>query len=266
MGWVQIVLTFWLMQIRFGDSSIPILANSKYFPINPSLTTVTLEKPYCVFTGLGGKVYLFAYINGAANKSVTYKANANDEYIITSTYSVTNGGRDGPYIVDSFDIPICPQSLENISSPIYFVFRVGSNVSCVDDPNTAGPCNAPLLYDTTYRFKYVVADANRKSLGQTDWSAKIATRKAKSYDTIDTWPGRRSGGMIVITSILSVLLFFLLAGFVAAVVSNFMTEPSGIATTTHETRSSLNVPQKQQTSSEPGLSAERERYSINPQA
>jgi len=34
---------------------------------------------------------------------------------------------------------------------------------------------------------------------------------------IDTWPGRRSGGMIVITAVLSVLVFLLLAAFLASV-------------------------------------------------
>lgn len=38
------------------------------------------------------------------------------------------------------------------------------------------------------------------------------------YSAIDTWPGRRSGGMIVITSILGSLPFFLLVGFAGAIV------------------------------------------------
>ena len=38
------------------------------------------------------------------------------------------------------------------------------------------------------------------------------------YSAIDTWPGRRSGGMIVITSILGSLPFFLLIGCAGAIV------------------------------------------------
>lgn len=38
------------------------------------------------------------------------------------------------------------------------------------------------------------------------------------YSAIDTWPGRRSGGMIVITSILGSLPFFLLVAFAGAIV------------------------------------------------
>lgn len=42
------------------------------------------------------------------------------------------------------------------------------------------------------------------------------------YSAIDTWPGRRSGGMIVITSILGSLPFFLLVGFAGAIVLSLM--------------------------------------------
>lgn len=42
---------------------------------------------------------------------------------------------------------------------------------------------------------------------------------AKLPMKIDIWPGRRSGSMIVITSILSVSVFLLLAGLLASVFS-----------------------------------------------
>ncbi|XP_062057903.1 uroplakin-3a isoform X2 [Lepus europaeus] len=45
---------------------------------------------------------------------------------------------------------------------------------------------------------------------------------AAPYMAIDTWPGRRSGGMIVITSILGSLPFFLLLGFAGAIVLSFL--------------------------------------------
>lgn len=45
---------------------------------------------------------------------------------------------------------------------------------------------------------------------------------ATPYSAIDTWPGRRSGGMIVITSILGSLPFFLLVGFAGAIILSFV--------------------------------------------
>ena len=45
---------------------------------------------------------------------------------------------------------------------------------------------------------------------------KAAVCAGKSPGSIDTWPGRRSGDMIVITSILSSLAGLLLLAFLAA--------------------------------------------------
>lgn len=45
---------------------------------------------------------------------------------------------------------------------------------------------------------------------------KAAVYAGKSPGSIDTWPGRRSGDMIVITSILSSLAGLLLLAFLAA--------------------------------------------------
>ncbi|PIN97767.1 hypothetical protein AB205_0218770 [Aquarana catesbeiana] len=57
---------------------------------------------------------------------------------------------------------------------------------------------------------------------ETDWSPPITTNRGQDPGSIDLWPGGRSGGMIVITSILSVLTFFVLAGLLAAVITNLM--------------------------------------------
>lgn len=45
---------------------------------------------------------------------------------------------------------------------------------------------------------------------------------ATPYAAIDTWPGRRSGGMIVVTSILGSLPFFLLVAFAGAIVLSLL--------------------------------------------
>ncbi|XP_008842923.1 uroplakin-3a isoform X2 [Nannospalax galili] len=56
------------------------------------------------------------------------------------------------------------------------------------------------------------------------------------YSTIDTWPGRRSGGMIVITSILGSLPFFLLVGFAGAIVLSFVDTGNSDGETTHDSQ------------------------------
>lgn len=75
---------------------------------------------------------------------------------------------------------------------------------------------------------------------QTLWSDPIKTRKAKLPMKIDIWPGQRSGSMIVITSILSVSVFLLLAGLLASVFSALVesedpsAETKGMSETTQQ--------------------------------
>ncbi|XP_008580993.1 PREDICTED: uroplakin-3a [Galeopterus variegatus] len=56
------------------------------------------------------------------------------------------------------------------------------------------------------------------------------------YSSIDTWPGRRSGGMIVITSILGSLPFFLLLGFAGAIVLSLADMRSSDGEMTHDSQ------------------------------
>nr|KAF6498477.1 uroplakin 3A [Rousettus aegyptiacus] len=53
---------------------------------------------------------------------------------------------------------------------------------------------------------------------------------------IDTWPGRRSGGMIVITSILGSLPFFLLLGFAGAIVLSLVDTGDSDGGATHDSQ------------------------------
>ncbi|KAM4677365.1 uroplakin-3a [Discoglossus pictus] len=263
MGRIPLFASMLLMQISLVQTQAPALVNPKYITVNPTQTTIIMEKPYCRFTE-PGTVYLYAVRNGVTNNAVYDNAGK----IFTLTYVQTNGGSIGPYQVISFGVPSCTKDIpfENLTDPTPYVIRVGDNTNCLNDPNSSGPCNAPLLNGTAYRFKYVLADSNGIKKDETDWSLPITTKNGKDHEAMDSWPGRRSGGMIVLTSILSTLLFFLLVAFVAAVVANFMTEPSGIEATRQETRPALNVPQKPQTSAEAGYTGERERYAPNPQA
>ncbi|KAL7987039.1 hypothetical protein Chor_005958 [Crotalus horridus] len=52
---------------------------------------------------------------------------------------------------------------------------------------------------------------------ETGWSSPIRLTKAKIWKTIDTWPGRRSGDMIVITVILSALCGVITIGFLSTI-------------------------------------------------
>uniref|UniRef100_G1KLG0 Uroplakin 3A n=1 Tax=Anolis carolinensis TaxID=28377 RepID=G1KLG0_ANOCA len=141
----------------------------------------------------------------------------NSNKALNATFQETNGGQNGSYKAVAINVPNCA-SLPKLSDAAdatkvsdvlaQYLIRVGDDTHCLYDPNNLEDCNPPLSEDTAYRFKYVLVDqATGVVKDQTLWSHPIKTRKLMQPSTIDTWPGRRKGGMIVITSILSVLMF-----------------------------------------------------------
>ncbi|XP_061438397.1 uroplakin-3a isoform X2 [Rhineura floridana] len=222
-----IFCSFWHLCI--AQTLRPQIANHKLATNNPTLTTVALEKPFCVFDGLMLKgtsyeVYLYTMVDsGTSRPSVT----DNRSKPLNATFQQTNGGQSGPYKAAVFHAPNCasPPKLSDAADATkasavmtQYLIRVGDDAACLYDPNFLEACNSPLSQDTVYRFKYLLVDRTAGVMkGQTLWSHPIKTRRVKQSSTIDTWPGRRSGGMIVITSILSVLMFIVVVGFVAAI-------------------------------------------------
>uniref|UniRef100_A0A8C3RUZ1 Uroplakin 3B n=1 Tax=Chelydra serpentina TaxID=8475 RepID=A0A8C3RUZ1_CHESE len=90
------------------------------------------------------------------------------------------------------------------------VLRVGSDTSCKDD-RSLEYCNGPLPRPGPYRVKFLILDTNG-SKAETRWSQQIMLKQGHKASSIDTWPGRRSGTMVVITSILSSFIGILLRG------------------------------------------------------
>uniref|UniRef100_A0A8D0HL78 Uroplakin 3A n=1 Tax=Sphenodon punctatus TaxID=8508 RepID=A0A8D0HL78_SPHPU len=239
--------TFW-EPLALMCSLRPQIANTRFATNNPTLTTVALEKPFCVFDGSlsqGVSYVVYLYVKAdAGNSSVT----DNSSKPLDTTFQETNGGQLGPYKAATFGVPNCasPPKLSDVTDTQkvsdllnQYLLRVGDDRSCLYDPNFQGACNPPLVQNTAYRFKYILVD---KAAGvmkdQTLWSDQIKTNKMKQSSTIDTWPGRRSGGMIVVTSILSTLMFFLLLGFLASIfcVVNGSGEPETAMETRHESQ------------------------------
>uniref|UniRef100_A0A8D2B3X1 Uroplakin 3A n=1 Tax=Sciurus vulgaris TaxID=55149 RepID=A0A8D2B3X1_SCIVU len=204
----------------------PQLASVTLATNNPTLTTVALEKPLCIFDSsvlLAGtyEVYLYVMVDSANPRNASVQDSSKTP--LSSTARQTQGGRTGPYKAAAFDLTPCSdlpdldatgdvtQASEILSA---YLVRVGSNGTCLWDPNFQGLCNPPLSPATEYRFKYVLINvATGLVQDQTLWSDPIRTNRLTPHSAIDTWPGRRSGGMIVITSILGSLPFFLLVGF-----------------------------------------------------
>ncbi|NWU84976.1 UPK3A protein, partial [Onychorhynchus coronatus] len=226
-----IVVAFCCLGQLCADQSLkPQIAAPQLATNNPSLTTVALEKPFCVFDSSlrpnkSYTIYLYAMKESASAMSSLVTDGSSKP--LDSTFQQTNGGQLGPYKAAAFQVPSCSSpprladagDVSKVSDVLKkYLFRVGDDGACLHDPNFLDVCNPPLAPDTTYRFKYVLIDSTEGTVkDQTLWSDGIKTRRVKLPLQVDTWPGRRSGAMIVITSILSVLLFLLLAGILAAV-------------------------------------------------
>ncbi|KAL8198805.1 UNVERIFIED_CONTAM: hypothetical protein K2H54_024549 [Gekko kuhli] len=95
------------------------------------------------------------------------------------------------------------------------VLRVGNESTCKNDNNPTR-CNGPLPSPGPYRVKFLVMNSNG-SKAETRWSGPITLNKAQVWQTLDTWPGRRSGDMVVITVILSILCGVVTLGFLCTV-------------------------------------------------
>nr|XP_006127809.1 uroplakin-3a isoform X2 [Pelodiscus sinensis] len=246
--WAVLTLC-WLGQLCVALNLRPQIANPKLATSNPTLTTIALEKPFCMFDdslspGSSYEVYLYAMAD--SESTVSSAVTDNSSKPLNTTFQDTNGGQLGPYRAALFNVPNCASppmladvvNVKKVSDVLkQYLFRVGDDVTCLYDPNFPGACNPPLAQDTTYRFKYLLVDVNAGVVkDQTLWSDPMKTRRVKQSSTIDTWPGRRSGGMIVITSILSTLMFILVAGFLASLYFIVMAPEEAVTETRHESR------------------------------
>ncbi|XP_004642455.1 uroplakin-3a [Octodon degus] len=264
--WAMLALS--CLRIGWTVDLQPQLASITFATNNPTLTTVALEKPLCMFDSTeplegtyGIYLYVMADLAGFRNTSVLDR----DKTPLRATFQETMGGRTGPYKAAAFDLTACSDlpnldAVRDVNQALgildAYLVRVGDNRSCLWDPNFQGLCNAPLLAATAYRFKYVLVNMST-GLAQDEslWSDPIRTKQPTPYAAIDTWPGRRSGGMIVITSILGSLPFFLLVGFAGAIALSFLDMGGFDGETTHDSQITQEAVPKSLGASEPAYAS-----------
>ncbi|XP_057597953.1 uroplakin-3a isoform X1 [Hippopotamus amphibius kiboko] len=244
-----ILLALGCMRLGSGVNLQPQLASVSFATNNPTLTTVALEKPLCMFDSsapLPGayEVYLYVLVDSVSFRNATVQDSTKTP--LSSTFQQTEGGRIGPYKATAFDLTPCSDlpSLDAVrdvsqASEILnaYLVKVGTDGTCLSDPNFRGLCNPPLEAATEYRFKYVLVSMSTGLVqDQTLWSDPIRTNRPAPHAAIDTWPGRRSGGMIVVTSILGSLPFFLLLSFAGAIALSLVDMGGADRETAHDTR------------------------------
>ncbi|XP_078475787.1 uroplakin-3a-like isoform X2 [Lampetra planeri] len=151
----------------------------------------------------------------------------------------TGAGDRGPYLAGYFPVPPCAQPpppppvvAGGTGGPSValallgmVIFRLGGDAACAtgiaDDP-AALVCNGPLWNGTAYRVKFALLARNSlfsPPAMETPWSDPISTKPVVSVEQIHVWPGKRTGGMVVVTSVLCSILFVLLLALTAALLA-----------------------------------------------
>ncbi|XP_010209639.1 PREDICTED: uroplakin-3a [Tinamus guttatus] len=180
-----------LLKPAVKDQSLrPQLADPQLATSNPTLTTVALEKPFCMFDSSlspnkSYSVYLYAMMESAIAGSSLVTDHSGKP--LNSTFQQMSGGQLGPYKAAVFSVPNCasppnPADAADINKVAdvlkQYLFRVGDDGTCLHDPNFLDVCNPPLAPDTTYRFKYTLVDNTDGIMkDQTLWSDPIKTRR-----------------------------------------------------------------------------------------
>ncbi|XP_047570103.1 uroplakin-3b isoform X3 [Lutra lutra] len=175
-------------------------------------TTFSLEQPRCVLDGLAGVASTIWLVVAFSNASRDFQNPQTRAEIPAFPRLLT----EGHYMTLPLSLDQLPCQDPAGGGRDVPLLRVGNDPGCRADLLQPPHCNSPLPSPGPYRVKFLLMDARGSPQAETRWSDPIALHQGKSPASIDTWPGRRSGGMIVITSILSSLAGLLLLAFLAA--------------------------------------------------
>ncbi|ELW56443.1 uroplakin-3b isoform X3 [Tupaia chinensis] len=171
-------------------------------------TTFSLEQPRCVLDEYVEATDTIWLVVAFSNASRAFQNPKTQAEIPASPQLLT----DGHYMTLPLSLGQLPCEDPVGGSGSVPLLRVGNDAGCHQQPY----CNAPLPGPGPYSVKFLVMDTSGSPTAETKWSDPIALHQGASPGSIDTWPGRRSGDMIVITSILSSLAGLLLLAFLAA--------------------------------------------------
>ncbi|XP_025919415.1 uroplakin-3b-like protein 1 [Apteryx rowi] len=169
-------------------------------------STFVLEQPRCVFGDAqrGAQIWLVVALAAAADRFDAGAAPGTPQLAFQTFPSNTAYATLGTALAN---YP-CPPRPGDIT-----VLRVGSETACRDDPERPS-CNGPLPGPGPYRVKFVAWNQSGPQ-AETQWSEPITLKIAQQADNLPVMAGGRSTGMIVLTSLLSILFAILLACLVA---------------------------------------------------
>ncbi|KAM4652867.1 uncharacterized protein O3C94_015072 [Discoglossus pictus] len=123
---------------------------------------------------------------------------------------------NGTYIVpQNFTIPPCDPIFQDYEGTGLFVYKVGPSIRTIDQSHVMG-----ILPGNNYKIRYVLYNDKGAEMACTNWSEPFKTRDMvpSASDLISYLEGR-SGGMIVITVLLSIAMFTLLVVLAVAFIT-----------------------------------------------
>lgn len=175
-------------------------------------TTFSLEQPRCVLDGpasVASTVWLVVTFSNASK-------DFHNPQTLAEIPAFPRLLTDGYYMTLPLSLDQLPCEDPEGGGRSIPLLRVGNDPGCLADFYEPPYCNNPLPSPGPYRVKFLLMDARGSPQAETRWSDPITLHQGKAPGSIDTWPGLRSGDMIIITSILSSLAGLLLLAFLAA--------------------------------------------------
>ncbi|XP_075135141.1 uroplakin-2-like [Leptodactylus fuscus] len=196
--WRSLLNILFVVTARCADSEPSPLLLDNYeislFSKDRILSSVIwLKPPYCMYE---------AWMLQALDTSVAPRSTSLIEV------QVQIMGINETYVVpDRFNMPQCRTMFADPSPAEQYVFQVGPDIS-----NLKGDQVIKILPGTTYMIRFVLYNAD-KQYAYTNWSQAFKTRDLppNPREMLAYFQGR-SGGMVVITVLLSISIFLLLIG------------------------------------------------------
>ncbi|XP_040829743.1 uroplakin-3b-like [Ochotona curzoniae] len=215
---------FWLLMPVVMLSCLPPCLSLELLPYTPQITawdlegkvtttTFSLEQPRCVFDSLADTAGTVWLVVALSNVSRDFR-NPQTLAEIPASPQLHTQGHYMTLPLSLRQLPCQDPAGDSRNIPL---LRVGNDFHCQQQPY----CNAPLPGPGPYSVKFLLIDASGSPRAETRWSDPITLHQGVAPGTIDTWPGRRSGSMIVITSVLCALTGLLLLAFLAASTMRF---------------------------------------------
>ncbi|MBZ3875105.1 Uroplakin-3b [Sciurus carolinensis] len=213
--WLLLLLVLSWLQSSLSLELIPYKPQVAAWDLEGKVTATTfsLEQPRCVFDGHASTVDTIWLVVAFSHASRDFQNPQTLAEIPDSSRLLTHGHyMTLPLSLDQLP---CEDSV-GVRGGVPLL-RVGNDFGCRQQPY----CNVPLPGPGPYSVKFLLMDASGSPKAETEWSNPITLHQGKAPSSIDTWPGRRSGCMIVIASILSALTGLLLLAFLAASTMRF---------------------------------------------